>query len=206
MSSELNYKISNWNELPQCLSNNSKDLRLAYFDIHDKELDGKLIQVTHKKYGVLSSFLIECDGVLLSSYNNEDNFIHEFTPEEILEELCKFGFNIIYEPEKHLDGDQLDYLMSIQKLGYDKIRLMTIVRKRTAPGQRQCRTVLVAFNTDKHLNWCYNTYQCPEYEFLNALNDGSATNLTEISKKNKFNWAFMEDYVLNIDDILESNA
>jgi hypothetical protein len=120
-------------------------------------------------------------------------------------ELYKFGFDIHIKREKKLTGDQLDYLMNLNNLGFEKIRMLTIVLP-YIPHQPKYRTIVVGFMVKDHPKWLDNTYQCPESEYLKAIEDGTAVNLTAISSSKHFDWSFLRDFVLSINDILAVNS
>lgn len=202
----LRYEITDWSQVTECLSNNSKDLHMRYIEIKDEDLEGKLILVEHDVYGILFSCLVDGKGSILSSPDpNDDNLMHRFRMEDILMELYKFGFDIQFRKEKKLTGDQLDYLMNLGTLGFDKIRMLTIVLP-YVPHQPKYRTIVVGFMVAAHPKWLDNTYQCPESEYHKAVEDGTVINLTSISNSKNFDWSFLKDFVLSIDDILAVNA
>lgn len=202
----LRYEIHDWREISECLSNNSRDLRIRYIEIVDDDLTGKMIMVEHNIFGTLFACLVEGDGPLLSApdpFNRHT--LHLFREEEIFMELYKFGFDIRMKREKRLTGDQLDYLMTLNGLGFDKIRTITVVLP-YAPHQPKYKQVVVGFQIKGLAKWLDNTYQCPETEFLKAIEDGTAINLTSISKSRNFDWSFLKDRVLSINDILAVNS
>lgn len=205
-SQRLRYEITDWSQVTECLSNNSKDLHLRYIEISDEDLEGKLILVEHAVYGILFSCLVEGEGPLLSSMDPRDRgTMHVFRLEDILMELGKFGFDIKFKKEKKLTGEQLDYLINLNGLGFEKIRMLTIVLP-YVPNQPKYRNIVVGFQVGALPKWLDNRYQCPESEYLKAMEDGTAVNLTSISKAHHFDWSFLKDYVLSINDILAVNA
>lgn len=202
----LRYEITDWSQVTECLSNNSKDLRMRYIEITDDELVGKLILVEHAVYGILFSCLVEGQGSILSAPDPHDpRSMHMFREEDILMELYKFGFDIRFKREKKLDGDQLDYLINLGNLGFDKLRYLTIVLP-YVPHKPKYKQVVVGFMVGALPKWLHNTYQCPETEYLKAIEDGSAVNLTAISQSRHFDWSFLKDHVLSINDIIAVNS
>lgn len=199
----LQYNISSWDQLTKCQSNNSKDLHISVTDfMQNAKLDGILIKVCHKVLGVLFACLVDGSGTLLSE--DGTNHIHEFTTADILAELAKFGFIVTYNPREHLDGDQLQYLMTLNQLGFDKIRTL-VVNKYTQQGTTKPTPTVVAFKVDKCSKWIDNKFIENESDFLLALSNGSAINISAISQEQKFRWDWL-DYVANIDDIISDNA
>lgn len=203
MSNPLQYNISSWDQLTKCQSNNSIHLHIGITDYTDEaKLTGTLIQVKHDLFGTLFACLVNASGKLLSE--DFENHIHEFTTEQILSELAKFGFNVTYNPREHLDGEQIEYLMTLNQLGFDKIRTL-VVHKFTKNGHTEPTPIVVAFKVDKCSKWIDDRYAENESDFLIALGNGSAINISAISQDKHFEWNWL-DYVASIDDILKDNA
>lgn len=199
----LRYNISSWMQLPSCQSNSSLDLKLEVSNIiHDARLSGTLIKVVHKTFGVLFAYLVDGGGNMLSTGANDT--IPELTTNQILTELRKYGFYITYNPEAHLNGEQLDYLMTLDKLGFQKIRLIA-VREYQQDGRVDVRPTVVAFNIEQNSDWINNGYSPSLSEFLAAVGNGSAVNVSGISAERKFRWDWLT-YVANIKDIIKDNA
>lgn len=197
----LRYSITDWHQLPNCLSNNSRDLHLNVTDfIQDSRLSGLRIAVNHIQYGTLFAYIVDASGTIITDPVNDD---YAITNEQLLAELAKFGFNVEYVEQAHLSGGQLDYLMTLQKLGYDKLRLLDV--SSMSYGSTIHKTYVVAFNIAQNPNWLLNTYCASSTEFTEALMNGSAINLTEISKTHNYTWNWLT-YVANIDDIITDNA
>lgn len=202
MSSQpLQYNISDWHQLSDAKSNNSRDLKICVSDIiQDNRLTGTRIQLNHTHFGVLFACVLKAQGTMVTEFN--DNLVVEFTTQQILAELKKYGFLITYNPRAHLPGNQLEYLMSLHKLGYQKLRIMNVYKY--VNGVKQFQWYVIAFNIDD-ANWLNNGYAISETEFMNALRDGKCVNISAISKTNRWSWSWL-DYVANIEDILEDNA
>lgn len=199
----LRYNISSWNQLPDCQSNNSRDLKLSVTTLIQNDIvNGTVIQLSHKLFGVLFSCLVNGSGRLLSECSN--HHIHELTTEEILCELAKFGFLITYNPREHLSGDQLQYLMTLDQLGFDKIRILDVY-KFQKDGRIKSTPVVVAFKISENSRWLENTYTSSEVEFNTSMNNGSSINISAISADKHFDWSWL-DYIADIKDILEDNA
>lgn len=203
MSSQpLRYNISDWHQLSDTKSNNSRDLHISVTDIiQDARLTGLRIQLHHKSFGVLFACVLNAQGSMVTEFN--DNLVVEFTAEQILAELRKYGYLITFEPRAHLPGNQLQYLMTLKRLGYDKLRIMQVYTY-DITGTRQFQWYVIAFNIHDE-NWLNNGYSIPEKEFLDALKAGKCVNISAISKTQRWSWSWL-DYVANIDDILEDNA
>lgn len=202
----LRYNISNWVQLSECQSNNSADLYITVNQIIDDgshRLEGTNIQVKHRQYGILFACLVDSKGSLLSP-DPESGIIKEFSTDDILAELNKFGFDVTFEINQHLSGEQISYLMTLSALNYDKIRRLPVYEYDNL-GDRKYSEYLVAFNVDKCSNWIDVNYVCSKVDFLAALNAGTAINLTYMSETQSFDWTWLT-YVANIDDIIEDNG
>lgn len=200
----LQYKISSWRQLPNCLSNNSRELRIHVTDFfNNTELRGFRISLEHTSMGVLFCCVLQARGTLVT---DEDEYgASELTPDEILKELRKYGFLITYEPIKGLSGNLIDYLITLDKLGYDKIRMLNVWHY-TSNGSTESVTKIVAFQANPLGNWLNNGYSPTEKEFLKALDDGTAINLTDTSRTKNFRWDWLYGNVLSIEDVIEVNA
>lgn len=199
----LRYKISSWRQLPQCLSNNSRHLRIHVVDLFNNDtLRGFKISLEHEQFGIIFACVIHARGDIVSDESSYGKF--DLSTEVILKELEKYGYLITYEPNKNLSSSQLEYLMTLKGLGYDKIRILNVW---TAPdGAKNFSPKVVAFQSNPLGDWLNNAYAPPESEFLKALLDGTAVNLTNMSKTRNYRWDWLKDFVANVDDIIEDNA
>ena len=198
----LRYNISSWDQLSQCQSNNSTDLYITTSHIvQDSRLTGTVIKVNHRQFGTLFAYLVEGSGPLLSE--DSTNHFFELTTLQILSELEKFGFVVTYNPRKHLDGDQLDYLMTLDKLNFDKIRILNVYQTHS-DGSTAYTPTVVAFRVKENPDWINSGYSAPYREFITALDNGSAINVSKMSQDLNFRWDWL-DYVASIHDILRDN-
>lgn len=201
-SQPLRYQISDWHQLSQVKSNNSRDLKIIVSDfVQDNRLTGLRIQIYHKDFGVLFACITGAQGSLITE--NSENLIVEVTPQQILAELEKYGFLISFEPREHLPGTQLEYLMTLKELGYEKIRVLNVWHLEQTV--KVFKWYVVAFSIKENTNWLNNGYAASESEFINALKNGSALNISAVSKTKRWSWSWL-DYVANIDDVLADNA
>ena len=160
--------------------------------------------VDHTQYGTLFACTVNCDGTLLTP-DPESGKIKEFTTDEILAELYKFGFDVTFEINQHLSGDQISYLITLDGLGYDKIRNLPIFVYDNA-GSRIFSNYIVAFNVGQcPETWLDANFECAKPAFLDMLNSGAAINLTNISKTRTFDWTWLT-YIGDIEDIIEDNG
>ena len=201
----LRYKISSWRQLPQCMSNNSRELHISVTDFIQSEiLEGLRIQIKHDKLGVLFACVLNSSGPLVSCA--KCNAVYEFTPTQIISELEKYGFLVDYNPASNLSGDQLQYLMTLNALHYAKIRLMNVWDTDEITGAQKYTVQVVAFISAVNPYWLNNGYSCSKKEFTECLNNGSACNLPMISETKKYNWSWLSGFVANIEDVIKDNA
>lgn len=204
MASALRYNISNWDQLSKCHSNNSADLYITVDHVfNDNRLNGTIIRVTHSDFGVLFVCTVNSSGTILTP-DPESGIIPEFTTDQILIELNKFGFDVTFNLEAGLSGDQLEYLMTLDALDFDKIRTLDVYTY-DGIGNREFTQYIVVFNIEKCPKWIDQNYSVSEKDFLSALNDGGAMNLTYVSQTKHFDWSWLT-YVANIEDIIENNS
>lgn len=201
MSNPLRYNISSWLQLPECKSNNSADLYITVKQVIDDgshRLTGLIILVQHNQYGTLFACMVNADGSLLTKDPNSE-IIWEFTTDEITKILATFGFDITFHINQNLSGDQISYLMTLDDLGFDKLRRLEV---QGTDGKYS--EYIVAFNVAKCPDWIQNDYVCGIKPFLNALQISGAMNLTDLEQTKGFDWTWLT-YVANIDDIIEDN-
>ena len=198
----LRYRISDFRQLENCMSNNSRHLHIVVSTfVNDTRLNGQRIKVEHDVFGTLFACVVNPQGSLISANNGS---IFQFTTGQILEELRKFGFIIEYNPVEKLTGSMIQFLMDIDKLGYDKIRILDVWQ---APlGVKEYTTYIVAFMVKDNGNWL-NAGYCPSYtEMSNAIMNGTALNLSALSKDHNFNWSWLYGWVGDIKDIIAENS
>lgn len=203
MSAPLRYNISNWLQLSECKSNNSADLYITVKQVIDDgshRLTGTIILVQHTQYGTLFACLVNSSGSLLTP-DPASGKIKEFTTDEILAELNKFGFDVTFEINQHLSGDQISFLMTVNDLGYDKLRVLSVQDK----PDGHYSDYLVVFNVEKCPDWIQNDYVCGKSVFVNALTSSGAMNLTDLEQTKGFDWTWLT-YVANIEDIIRDNG
>lgn len=193
----LRYNISDWHQLVECKSNNSSNLRIAVSDlIQNDSVTGTRISVQHASYGSLFTYVIGASGELVTP---ESEIGPELTVAQLLKEISRYGFLVTFDAKAHLPGAQLQFLLTLQNLHYDKLRLLTVTYGQYA------RTYIVAFKIADHPNWIDNTAIATGSEFNTATADGSAFNISTISEAENYRWDWL-DYVANIDDIIADNA
>lgn len=199
MPEPLRYEITDWHQLKNAKSNNSRELSIKVADLlHSDVLTGLRIQVYHEQYGPLYTCVLNAQGSIVTEINN--NIVVEPSTEDILAELHKWGFIVEFDQKLNLPQGQLDFLSELKTLGYDKLRWLTV--QTTKYGVTNSKPYIIVFNVTNHADWLVNTYAASELEFLSALKDGSAVNISATSKANVWSWSWLWGYVMNIDDIL----
>lgn len=188
MNSDLRYRISKLEQLPKCLSNKSQKLKIVYSKyINSDILAGEKISVEHDTLGTLFTYVVHAQGSLI-------NNVEEMSTAELLLHLYKYGFEVEYEPAKHLSTNQIKYLTTLDGLGFDKLR---VVGKDLHP-------IIVAFITSANPEWIHDRYLPSDQEVNKALLSGTAINISALSETKQYDWSWL-DFVANIQDILEDN-
>ena len=201
--SELRYRISSWQQLPQCKSNNSRDLSLQVQNfIQNDILTGTKISVEHTDFGTLFATVVGADGNLVS----EDFTDHIFglSNDDILSELYKYGFVIEYREETVLSDEQIAYLKTLQGFDFDKIRFITV--EHTVKSIITNETMIVCFNIEQNPQWLHNTYNPSYQEYNEGLLNGSVMNITNVSRTHHYSWDWLWGKVMSIDDILKAQV
>lgn len=198
----LQYKISDWHQLTRCKSNSSRKLSIKVADfLQNRRLSGLRIQIEDDEFGPIFTYVLNATGTLVRS---SDSVPFELTPGQLLEELKKYGFCVQYVPTESLPGDQLAYLMTLQSLHYDKLRILNVWNSST--GVKQFKLHIVAFKVSDHPMWLNNGYSPSETEFLQGLLNGSAIDVSAISETQQYSWGWLYGWVANIEDVLRDNA
>lgn len=188
MNHNLRYRISSLEQLPKCLSNKSQKLRIVYSKyINSDVLCGEKISIEHDIFGTLFTYVVDARGSLV-------NDVKEISVNELLSHLYKYGFEIEYRPAKHLSGNQIQYLMTLDDLGFDKLRVV---------GD-DLHPIVVAFVTSANPEWIHDRYLPSDREVKQSLLSGTAINISAISESNNYDWSWL-DFVANITDILNDN-
>lgn len=199
----LRYNISSWHQLPKCLSNTSSELHIKVADmLQNTELTGTRISIEHNRFGVLFATVVHASGTLI--VHNGYAVPAELTPAQILVELARYGFYVTYNPISELTGAQIEYLLVIDKLGYDKIRLVGL----PAADNQTNRTddYVVAFQVEANPLWVNANYMPSAAEFRKAICNGTAFNLSALSQTEKFSWSWLRNFVANIKDVVSDFA
>jgi hypothetical protein len=200
--SNLRYKISDWHQLVNVLSNNSRNLSIKVTDLINSDvLTGVQISVCYVgyEYPVFSYIITPAGAAVTPSIGNESFML---TKDQILSELAKWGFDVEFPEVENLPADLIEYLTTLDGLGFDKLRLLPV--KKTVMGKTFIDVCVVAFFVKDNPTWIDNTIIISDEEFKESLRRGSCINLTSISKTDQWDWSWL-NFVANIEDILQEN-
>lgn len=201
MTPPLRYRISDWHQLIDVVSNNSRDLFITVTDfVQDNRLNGTRICIEHKAYGTLFACIVNPHGSIIS-YSEEP--YSGLEPTQITSMLEMFGFLVNYVPTKSLPGDLISFLMTLKGLDFDKIRVLSVWK--VVNGVKAFNDYVIAFNISNNPDWINNGYSASEAEFLKAIQEGSAISVSALSSLKHWDWSWL-NYVANIDDILDDNV
>lgn len=203
VTTPLSYRISDWKQLEKCKSNNSRYLSIKVTTfINDYRINGRRITLTHEVFGPLFTCVVDAKGTLISE--SDEGYIHEFTVAEILAELQKYGFNITYNTYDALTSSQIDLLMTVNNLGFDKIRVVAVWD--SPLGIKENTIHVVAFMIDPLGDWLNSGYSPSISEYKAALANGYAIDVTQLSNAKNMNWSWLYGWVGDINDILEEQS
>lgn len=204
MNKELRYEISDWHQLSKCLSNNTTKTHIEVSDIvNNCVLTGIKISLIHEDFGALFTCVLNAKGNMISE--TAPNIVYQLDAQTILDELYKYGYVITYKAGKSISTKQLNYLMTLRKLHFDKLRILSVYDVDRF-GHNIHTQYIVAFNSNKNKYWLNNAYSCSRNEFIESIYNGSACNISGISKKENYDWSWLYNFVANIDDVLSDNG
>lgn len=199
----LRYEISNWDQITNCLSNNSKALSLSLSKVIDgNAMRGLVVKVNHANYGTLFAAMIKGSGQLLTDKDEEGQILPFLTTDEILKQIEKFGFIISYVERAHLNNETLVFLNNVKQLGFDKITRVQ-VETRTEYGAKiwvpRILVIKSQYNTDLLKFDCNLSLK----DFCDKLANNWIMNVTYLHSEN-VTWDWVT-YIANIIDIINEN-
>lgn len=147
------------------------------------------------------AYILDAGGSIVTPY---DNITQQFTPEVLISELARFGFLIDYAPSKTLSGSQLSFLMTLNQLHFDKIRVMSVWD--SSSGVKVFTDHIVVFQAKEHGDWLNNGYAPSINEYTSGVTSGSAMDIGVISDAQGMDWSWLVGWVGSIPDILAENA
>lgn len=194
----LRYSISSWSQATRCLSNNSKDLHISVANyLHNVDFEGQIISVVHVKYGTMFAAVTNGRGYLISETDEDGNQLPLLTTEEVLKQLEKFGFDISYEEEPNLSGEQLTFLTNLYDLGYDAITRVRIKYPKIT------RAAYIAYCSAKGVEYLSFDTQVSKADFDKSLEEGAITNIAKMDPTLEWDWL---TYTCQIKDLLDDNS
>lgn len=190
----LQYRISDISQLPECLSNNSRDLSISVSNmINSSTLTGKRVSVNHSVYGTLFAYIIDAAGTIISDIQPEGMSIPD-----MLVELKRFGFLIEWVNWPQLSGKQLSALGGIlQTFPTSKLRWIGVY-----DGRGRATNHIVAFDYSRLSDWLDAAFVVSERDFKQALLDGSCIEVSKVLDIEHTDWSWLKGWVANIEDIL----
>lgn len=193
MYKPYSYIVSDFSQLPDCLSNNSPDFTLHTTKfIQSTALRGICIAVHHSVYGTVFSYIVNCSGTLVTEVLDDN-----FTLDWLSLQLKKFGFNIQFKSWPQLSGEQLSALSSLDGILSDaKLRYLSV---RNHP---EIESMLVIFDPISLPDWLVATYQPTHSEFELAIQRGACIIVSKILKVTEFDYSWLLGWVASISDIL----
>lgn len=194
----LRYQISDWAQATKCLSNNSKELHILIANyMHNSSFEGRILSVVHARFGTMFAAVVDGQGLMLSVTDEDGNDLPLLTTAQVLQQLEKFGFDIKYEEEPNLSGEQLTFLMKLIDLGYDAITKVRVKYPKTT------RIQTIAYNSAKHVDYLSFNSLVSKAAFDESLEDGSAVNIAKMDTTLEWDWL---TYTCQIQDILDANS
>jgi len=195
---DLRYNISDWSQATQCLSNNCKDLHIHVSNLISEAVEGTLVSVHHPAYGTLFAAMVDGHGSIITDEDEQGVAIDWLTTAEVLVQLSKFGFEITYEPQKHLPQNQISYLAMLYNLGFQHITTMYVY------GKEATYRYVTAFNGTDHPEWLTYPISVPKKVYDAAALDGTLFNVSKLAQTQDFKWDWLT-YIASIQDILREN-
>lgn len=194
----LRYSISNWSQATRCLSNNSKDLHISVANyLHNVDFEGQIISVVHIKYGTMFAAITNGRGYLISETDEEGHQLPLLTTEQVLKQLEKFGFDISYEEEPNLSGEQLSFLTNLYDLGYDAVTRARVKYPKIT------RNVYIAYSSAKGVDYLTFDTLVSKADFDKSLEEGAITNIAKMDPTLEWDWL---TYTCQIKDLLDDNS
>lgn len=183
MSEILRYRINNWSQLKDCLSNNSNTLH-AYFTAYlgGDRLHGHQIVIEDDTLGVLFAGMIDGGGYYISENDPEGQPIYFLNDSDILRELTRFGFIIEFVPETALPEEQINVLESCQSLGCDYVLRLVVKDNDSAKSH------MVAIDSRKGSEWLAYGKEISAREYSYLLSSGTAIDLERFRTSSDWSW------------------
>lgn len=201
---KLRYTINDWDKLPECLSNNSRDLKIKVSKLLNDELVvGTRIRVEHNVLGTLFTTVIDSKGALIEHDPQTPGHGYNMPKDVILKELKKFGFEIEFSKLIGITKHQIEALKVLSKLNFDKLRRITVISY--SNNKQHYNTHIILFNTDKHPELLYEKATISYKYFIKGLSNGSICDISNLTGDSKLSWYWL-DFIANIDDVIKEGG
>ena len=130
--------------------------------------------------------------------DNLDTIHHD----QLLHELKRYGFYVLYEESEYLPAGQVMLLKTLQGLRFDKLRLFVV---HDLSDQWEDTLRVTAFNLIDHQDWLNASYSPSKKEWETAILDGTAFNVSGLDEAKKYHWDFLYNNIEDIDKIILRN-
>ena len=153
-------------------------------------------------YGVLFAAMIQGSGQLIDDEDEDGNDLPFLTTDQILEQIKKFGFYVIYDVKSNLPDATLDFFQSLLQLGYEKITAV-LLQTTDKDGNTIWKKQIIIFKpTEQNMDLMSYGMKLSRAKYLEKVNSGSIINATH-EKGIKWDWV---DSLYGLADIMEENA
>jgi len=164
-------------------------------------IKGEVLQVNHASYGTLFAAMIMGHGELVTEFDEDGNAIPFLSTDEILKQIEKFGFYVIYDVKSNLPMNVITFLQELYEFGYDKITRIVVSTKSKESGSLIWRPQVIAIKSQFNSDLLSYGAKITEKVFKNKLADNTIMNLSYEADM-KWDWL---TYIANIADLLEEN-
>lgn len=146
--------------------------------------------------------MIKGTGELISNVDEEGNDLPFLTTDQILEQIAKFGFIVVYDLKSNLPSNVLSYLSQLYNLDYDKITRIN-VKSILANGEIRCTPTIIVMKSYKG-NDDLLTFDCTigYKQFCDKL---VANSIMDVTDEPGMVWDWVT-YMANLKDILDENV
>lgn len=201
MPNPLRYTINDWNRLPECLSNNSQDLKIRVSKLlNNDKLKGLRIAVEHSDLGTLFATVLDATGYLANIDEHSTHHGYNMPKAVLLEELLKYGFDIQFSKLIGITKQQIQTLKVLAELKFDKIRKVNVISY--GAHSNSYKTHVILFKLDKHPELLEQNAVISYNYFSKGLSNGSICDISNLLGESRLSWYWL-DFVGNIEDIIK---
>lgn len=198
----LHYRISDWSQVTECLSNNSNSLYLSYIKLKDiNRLEGHVIQVNHTTLGTLFAAMIDGNGMLIDNQTESGYHLPFMSTKDILTQVARFGFYIEYCEKKHLPDKTLVFLFNLMKLNYDRITKVLLQTTNRYEEIIWSPTILVFKSCSDNTDLITYGSKLSRAKYIEKVNKNTVLNVT--AEDIRWDWV---DSMYNLSDIVNDNV